>query len=45
MDEKIKELKIQAFDIREKLDILNIQRENLLQEYNNIIAQINSFKE
>jgi hypothetical protein len=39
--EKLDELKLQAFDIRRKIDMLEGQRTQLIQQYNNIMLEIN----
>jgi hypothetical protein len=44
MEQKIKELKVQAFDIREAIDKLDIQKEQLTLQYNKIISQMTSIK-
>ncbi len=37
---KIEELKIKAFDIRNEIDVLELRKQKLIQEYNKILQQI-----
>ena len=45
MEQKIKELKVKAFDIRDQLDATELQAEYLRKEYNKILTEMKQIRD
>ena len=45
MEQKIKELKVKAFDIRDQLDAIELQAEYLRKEYNKILTEMKQIRD